>query len=139
MTILHLRKSVGRSPLRLALLLIPLVLACALIVPLAFGQTSSTVKKQGATTNETVTVTGTMVEATTSEEGAAASYQPPKTLVIRADGVNLPGHYVLNGPGHILNKKGEVVRTSIKPGAHVRVYYYVNTDGSRVVDHVVVE
>lgn len=115
-----------------------ITLACALIVPLAFGQTSSTVKKQGATTAETVTVTGTMVEATTSEEGAAASYQPPKTLVVRADGANKPGHYVLNGPGHIVNKKGEVVRTAIKPGARVRVYY-VNTDGSRVVDHVVVE
>ena len=113
-----------------------ITLACALIVPLAFGQTSSTVKKQGAT--ETVTVTGTMVEATTSEEGSAASYQPPQTLVVRADGANKPGHYVLNGPGHIVNKKGEVVRTAIKPGARVRVYY-VNTDGSRVVDHVVVE
>src|SRR6266516_6420124 len=44
----------------------------------------------------------------------------------------------INGPGHIVNKKGEVVRTAIKAGARVRVYY-VNTGGSRVVDHVVVE
>jgi Xaa-Pro aminopeptidase len=113
-------------------------LACALIAPLAFAQTSSKGTRQGATTAEPITVTGTMVEATTSEEGAAASYQPAKTLVVRQDGVNKPGHYVLNGPGHIVNKKGEVVRTAIKPGARVRVYY-VNTGGSRVVDHVVVE
>jgi hypothetical protein len=113
-------------------------LVCALLVPLAFGQTSPKVKKQTGNTAEEVTVTGTMVEATTSEEGAAASYQPPKTLVIRADGVNKPGHYVLNGPGHIVNKKGEIIRTAVRPGAHVRVYY-VNTGGERVVDHVVVE
>jgi hypothetical protein len=114
-------------------------LACALIVPLAFGQTSSKVKKQRATTTaETVTVTGTMVTASTTEEGTAASYQPAKTLVIREDGANKPGHYVLNGPGRIVNKKGKIVRTAIQPGARVRVYY-VNTDGSRVVDHVVVE
>ena len=113
-------------------------LACALIVPLAFGQTNSTGKKQGATTAESITVTGTMVEATTSEEGAAASYQPAKTLVIRADGVNKPGHYVLNGPGRIVNEKGEIIRTAIKSGARVHVYY-VNTGDSRVVDHVVVE
>jgi hypothetical protein len=112
-------------------------LACALIVPLAFGQTSSTVKKQEASTAETITITGTMVTET-SEEGAATSYQPARTLVIRTDGANDPGNYVLNGPGHIVNKKGEVVRTAIKAGARVRVYY-VNTGGSRVVDHVVVE
>jgi hypothetical protein len=113
-------------------------LACTLIVPLAFGQTSPKVKKQGGNTAEEITVTGTMVEATVSEEGAVASYQPAKTLVIRADGVNKPGHYVLNGPGHIVNKKGEIIRTAVRPGAHVRVYY-LNTGGERVVDHVVVE
>ncbi len=98
-------------------------LACALIAPLAFAQTSSKGTRQGTTTAETITITGTMVTET-SEEGAAASYQP--------------GRYVLNGSGHIVNKKGEVVRTAIKAGARVRVYY-VNTGGSRVVDHVVVE
>jgi hypothetical protein len=113
-------------------------LACALIMPLAFGQTSSVGKKQGAGTAETITITGTMVTEMGSEEGAAASYQPAKTLVIRTDGANDPSRYVLNGPGHIFNKKGELVRTAIKPGARVRVYY-VNTDDSRVVDHVVVE
>src|SRR6266446_10945160 len=58
-------------------------LACALIAPLAFAQTSSTEKKQGSSTAETVTVTGTIIAA--SEEGAAANYQPVKTLVIRED------------------------------------------------------
>ena len=114
-------------------------LACVLIVPLAFAQTSSTgkgQKGQGATTAETVTVTGTIVKMTT-EEGAAASYQPTKTLVVREDSSNAPGTYVLKGPGHVVDKAGKVIQTAIKPGARVRVYY-INEGDSRVVNHVVV-
>jgi hypothetical protein len=114
-------------------------LACVLIVPLAFAQTSSTgkgQKGQGATTAETVTVTGTIVKMTT-EEGAAASYQPTKTLVVREDSSNAPGTYVLKGPGHVVDKAGKVIQTAIKPGARVRVYY-INQGDSRMVDHVVV-
>ena len=88
-------------------------LACVLIVPLAFGQTSSTVKKQGASTAETITITGTTVTEMPSEEGAAASYQPAKTLVIRTDGAKDSSRYVLNGPGRIVDKKGEVVRSPV--------------------------
>jgi hypothetical protein len=115
-------------------------LACALVVPLVFAQTSSTGKGhkgQGATTTEPITVTGTIIEMTT-EEGAAASYQPVKTLVVREDSSNKPGTYVLKGTGHIVNKAGEVIRTAIKPGTRVRVFY-LNTGAERVVDHVVVE
>jgi hypothetical protein len=114
-------------------------LACVLIVPLAFAQTSSTgkgQKGQGATTAETVTVTGTIVKMTT-EEGAAASYQPTKTLVVREDSSNAPGTYVLKGPGHVVDKAGKVIQTAIKPGARVRVYY-INEGDSRMIDHVVV-
>ena len=113
-----------------------ITLACALIVPLAFAQTSSKGKRQGPTTTESITVTGTTITTTTGD-GAAASYQPFKTLVVREDGSNKPGRYVLNGPGHVVNKAGEIVQTAIKPGRRVRVYY-VNTGDSRVVDHVVV-
>jgi hypothetical protein len=108
--------------------------SCAVIAPLAFAQTSSTHKKQTAT--EPVTVTGAIITMTT-EEGAAASYQPVKTLVVREDGSNNSGRYVLNDPGHVVNKAGEIVQTAIKPGARVLIYY-VNTGDSRVVDHVVV-
>jgi hypothetical protein len=110
-------------------------LVCLLIAPLAFAQTSSKSKRQGPTT-ESITVTGSII-TTATEEGAAASYQPFKTLVVREDRSNKPGRYVLNGPGHVVNKAGEVVQTAIKPGSRVRVYY-VNTGDSRVVDHVVV-
>jgi len=109
-------------------------LACVLIAPLAFAQTSSTHKRQ--TTTEPVTVTGTIIKMTT-EEGAAASYQPFKTLVVREDRSNNPGRCVLNGPGHVVNKAGNVVQTAIKPGTRVRVYY-INTGDLRMVDRVVI-
>jgi hypothetical protein len=116
------------------------ILACLLVAPLAFGQSNSkhkTHKRQTTVALETaaepITVTGAYIIAT--EEDSAASYQPPRTLVVNKDS---PGTYVLDGPGHVLNNNGEVIRTAIKPGAHVRVYYA--TIGSlRMVDHVVVE
>jgi hypothetical protein len=110
---------------------------CALVAPLAFAQTRSTHKKQTTTTEEPITVTGTIIK-TTSKEGAAASYQPVKTLVVREDRSDNPGNYVLNGPGHVVNKKGELVQTAIKPGTRVHVYY-VSTGDLRMVDHVVVD
>ena len=104
---------------------------CALFAPLAFAQT----KKQTTTSSETITVTGRMV--TESEEGAAANYQPARTLVIREDKSNKPGTYVLNGPGNVVDKRGDAVKTKVKPGARVRVYY-TNVGNQRVIDHVVV-
>jgi hypothetical protein len=110
---------------------------CAVLAPLAFAQTGSKGTKQGTTTTEPITVTGTIIKMTT-EEGAAASYQPAKTLVVREDRSNTPGSYVLNGRGRVVNNAGQVIRTAIKPGTRVRVYY-TNMGDSRVIDHVVVE
>jgi len=114
------------------------ILACgALIAPMAFAQTRSADNRQTtAATEQPVTVTGTIITAI--HEGSAANYQPAKTLVVREDGSNTPGSYVLNGPGHVVNKNGEVIQTGVKPGTHVRVYY-INSGDSRVVDHVVVD
>jgi hypothetical protein len=111
-------------------------LACVLIALLAFAQPSSTDKKQAATTTEPVQVTGTIIR-TTTEDGAAASYQPAKTLVVREDRSNNPGRYVLNGRGHVVNKAGEIIQTAIKPGARVRVYY-ADMGDLRMIDRVVV-
>jgi hypothetical protein len=110
------------------------MLGCLLLAPLAFAQPSSTNKKQ--TTTEPVTVTGAVIKMT-AEEGAAASYQPIKTLVIREDNSKSAARYVVNGRGHVLNKAGQAVQTAIKPGARVRVYY-ANTSDLRMIDHVVV-
>ena len=102
---------------------------CALFAPLAFAQTKTT------TTTETITVTGRIV--TESQDGAAANYQPARTLVIREDSSNKAGSYVLNGPGNIVDKRGDAVKTAVKPGTRVRVYY-TNVGDQRVIDHVVV-
>jgi hypothetical protein len=108
---------------------------CALIAPLAFAQTHSKSKRQTATTAEAVTVTGETITAI--EEGAATSYQPAKTLVIREDSSNKPGTYVLNEPGHVLDKAGAVIKTAVKPGTRVRIYF-ANTGNQHLIDHVVV-
>jgi hypothetical protein len=114
------------------------ILTCsALLTSLAFAQTGSKATSKATGNTEAITVTGTIIKMTT-EEGSAANYQPAKTLVVREDRSNTPGSYVLNGPGHIVNKNGEVIRTAIKAGAHVRVYY-ANIGDQRMVDHVVVD
>ena len=114
---------------------IAILICCALLTPLAFAQPNSKGKQQETT--EPVTVTGTIIKMTI-EDGSATNYQPVKTLVVREDRSNTPGSYVLSGPGHVLNKNGEVIRTAIKPGAHVRIYYAQAGD-LRMVDHVVVD
>jgi len=110
-------------------------LACALIAPLAFAQTSTTTTRQTTTIVEPITVTGTFIAI---EEGTAASYQPAKTLVVRTNDSNNPERYVLYGTALVYNKLGQVVKTPIKPGTRVRVYY-TNMGETRVVDHVEVE
>jgi hypothetical protein len=116
---------------------ITILLCCSLLAPLAFAQPESKGKGQGASTTEEVTVTGAIIKMTT-EEGSAAAYQPIRTLVVLEDRSNAPGTYVLNGRGHVVNKKGEVIQTAIKPGSHVRIYY-ANVGDSRIVDRVVVD
>ena len=116
---------------------ITILICCALLAPLAFAQPESKSKKQGASSTEAVTVTGTIIKMT-SEEGSAANYQPFKTLVVREDRSNAPGSYVLNGRGHVVNKYGEVIQTAIKPGTRVHIYY-ANVGDSRMVDRVVVD
>ena len=108
-------------------------IACTLIALLAFAQPGSNGTRA---TTEPITVTGTIIPSKI-EDGAAANYQPAKTLVVREDNSNKPGRYVLNGPGHVVNKLGEIIQTGIKPGTRVRVYY-ANIGDLRMVDHVVV-
>ena len=116
---------------------IAILVCCALLTPLAFAQPESKGKRQGTSTTEEITVTGAVIKMT-SEEGSAASYQPAKTLVVLEDQTNIPGTYILNGSGHVVNRKGEVIHTAIKPGAKGQIYY-ANVGDSRMVDHVVVD
>jgi len=109
---------------------------CALLAPLAFGQTRSNHEGTTATTiDQTVTVTGTVITA--AEDGAAAAYQPAKTLVIRQDNAAKPARYALSGPGHVVDKRGDPVSGAVQPGTRVRVFY-TNVGDQRMIDHVVV-
>jgi hypothetical protein len=116
---------------------ISILVCCTLLAPLAFAQPESKGKRQGTSTTEEITVTGAIIKMT-SEEGSAANYQPVKTLVVLEDRSNAPGTYVLNGRGHVVNKKGELIQTAIKPGRKVHIYY-ANVGDSRMVDRVVVD
>ena len=114
-----------------------ILVCCTLLAPLAFAQPESKGKRQGTSTTEQITVTGAVIKMT-SEEGSTANYQPVKTLVVLEDRSNTPGTYVLNGRGHVVNKKGELIQTAIKPGTKVHIYY-ANVGESRTVDRVVVD
>ena len=116
---------------------ITILVCCALLAPLAFAQPESKGKKQGTSTTEEITVTGAIIKMT-SEEGSAANYQPVKTLVVLEDRSNTPSTYVLKGRGHVVNKKGELIQTAIKPGTKMHIYY-ANVGESRTVDRVVVD
>ena len=113
------------------------IACCVLITPLAFAKESKQKKHITTATENGVTVTGTNI-TTAVEGGAAASYQPPKTLVVAQNDPKDPGRYFLNGRGHVVNTKGEVIRTAIRPGTRVRVYF-ASTGGVRTIDHVVVD
>ena len=112
------------------------IACCVLITPLAFAKESKQKKQNTTDTEQGVTVTGTTI--TTVEGGAATSYQPAKTLVVCQDSPRDPGRYVLNGRGHVVNTKGEAIRTAIRPGTRVHVYF-ASTGGVRTIDHVVVD
>jgi len=110
------------------------IACCALIAQLGFGK-SHPKHRRTATTEQTVTVTGTIITA--AEDGMAANYQPAKTLVIRQDDASKPGRYTLDGPGHIVDKRGYRIVTAVQPGTRVRVFY-TNVGDQKVIDHVVV-
>jgi hypothetical protein len=107
-------------------------LACALVAPLAFAQTSTTTTEQTTTTEPTTTTQTTTTYAT----GAVTTYEPNKTIVVKGD--EGPVSFALHTPVRIVNAAGHVVEKAITPGQRVRVYYN-GTGDTRVVDHVVVE
>jgi hypothetical protein len=112
-------------------------LACVLIAPLAFAQTTSERTRYYSTPTTTVServiVTAPIMEA---QEGSAASYQPAGTLVVRTDSAN-PERFDSFGPGLVYDKFGRAIRGPIRPGARI-VVFYANDGYRRLIDHVVV-
>jgi len=112
-----------------------LSLACALIAPLAFAQTSTTTTETSSTKPTTTSTTET---TTTTTDGTVTTFTPGKTIVVKTTAVD-PISYVLGKTVHYVNKAGKEIEASmVKPGARVHVYYD-GTGETRVVNRVVVD
>jgi len=112
-----------------------LILACAVVAPLAFAQTSTT-----ETTKRTDSPLASTTETTTTTtEGTVSTFEPGKTIVVRRTGVTDPITYTLGKTVQYLDRAGKVIEASmIKPGAKVHVYYD-NEGNTQVVRRVVVD
>ena len=107
-------------------------LACAVVAPFAFAQTTTTTEQ--STTSAPATTTTT---STTYTSGAITTYEPGKTIVVK-DEREGPVSFALHAPVRIVDRAGHVVSRALTPKDHVRVYYS-GTGETRVVDHVEVE
>src|SRR5438477_6343933 len=109
-----------------------ITVACALIAPVAFAQTSTTTTEQTTTAPATTTTT-----STTYEVGTVETYTPGKTIVVKSERQG-PVSFALGTAARIVNGAGKVVTAPLRPGEKVRVYY-TGTGDTRVVEHVQVE
>ena len=106
-------------------------IACALVAPLAFAQTSTTTTE---TTTEPATTTQTT--STTYTAGTVTTYEPGKTVIVR--GEQGPVSFALGTAARIVDGAGKIVTAPLRAGQKVRVYYTGPTQG-RTVERVVVE
>jgi hypothetical protein len=107
-------------------------LACALIAPLAFAQTSTTTTEQKTTTQRT-----TMTEPASGT--VTTTYEPGKIIVVGSESGHDTFSYVLDKTVRYVNRAGrEIDEHLIKPGTRIHVYYD-GTGETRVVNRVVVD
>lgn len=107
-------------------------LACALIAPLAFAQTSTTITEQKTTTQPTTPAEPTSGVVTTT-------YQPGKIIVVGSESGQHTYSYVLGEGVRYVNKADrEIDEQLIKPGTRIHLYYD-GTGETRVVNRVVVD
>ena len=111
-------------------------LICALVVPLAFAQTSTTTTEETTTTNKPVTADTTTTTSTTYTAGTVSTYEPGKTVVVR--GEEGPVSFALGTAARIVDGAGKVVTAPLRAGQKVRVYYTGPTE-HRTVERVIVE
>ena len=109
---------------------------CALVAPLAFGKDSKNRKGTHiAVVSATRAITVTAPSPVTRMElGEVTGFQPAGVAVIHQSGA---GRFVLDEPGRVINRRGEVVTTALRPGTRVQVYFS-ESNGSKTIDHVVV-
>jgi len=110
-----------------------ITVACALIAPVAFAQTSTTTTEQTTATAPATTTT----TSTTYEVGTVDTYTPGKTIVVKSEREG-PVSFALGTAARIVNGAGKIVTAPLRPGQKVRVYY-TGTGDTRVVERVQVE
>jgi hypothetical protein len=105
-----------------------ITVACALIAPVAFAQTSTT------TTEQTTTAPTT---STTYEAGTVDTYTPGKTIVVKSERQG-PVSFALGTAARVVDGAGKIITAPLRAGQKVRVYY-TGTGEKRVVERVQVE
>ena len=108
-----------------------ITVACALIAPVAFAQTSATTTEQTTTTAPT---TATTTETTTYETGTVSTYTPGKTIVVKREHEG-PVSFALGTAARVVNGAGQIVTAPLRAGQKVRVYYS-GTGDTRVLERV---
>src|SRR3981189_3374298 len=109
-----------------------MTIACAMIAPIAFAQTSTTTTER-TTTSAPVTTTET---TTTYSAGTVTTYEPGKTIVVKSE--QGPVSFALGTTARIIDGAGRIVTAPLRSGQKVKVYYTGPTE-KRVVERVVVD
>jgi len=109
-----------------------ITMACALVAPIAFAQTSTTVTEQTTSAPATTTTTSTTYEA-----GTVTTYTPGKTIVVKSERSG-PVSFALGTAARVVDGAGKIVTAPLRAGQKVRVYY-TGTGDTRVVERVQVE
>ena len=113
-------------------------LACALITPIAFAQTSSTTTTETTATNP-VSGTTTTETTTTKSVGTVSTFTPGKTIVVKTAKATDPVTYTLGKTVTYVTRAGKTIEASmIKPGANVEVVYD-RSGPDMVVSRVIVD
>lgn len=107
-------------------------MACALVAPVAFAQTSTTTTEQTTTAPATTTTTSTTYEA-----GTVTTYTPGKTIVVK-DERGGPVSFALGTAARVVDGAGKIITAPLRAGQKVRVYY-TGTGDTRTVERVQVE
>jgi hypothetical protein len=108
-----------------------ITLACAMIAPIAFAQTSTTTTEQTTTAPATTTTTSTTYSA-----GTVTTYEPGKTIVVKSE--EGPVSFALGTAARVVDGAGKIVTAPLRSGQKVRVYY-TGTGEKRAVERVLVE
>src|SRR5437667_10547101 len=90
-------------------------LACAIVAPFAFAQTSTTTTEQTTTAPATTTTT-----STTYTSGTVTTYEPDKTIVVKSESEG-PLSFALHAPMRIDDRAGYVVKRALSPKGNDRV------------------